>query len=91
MVTKLDEVTQVKAILTDLSKELSAQKKPYGDYELGIMIETPAAAVMSAEFATRTHLLPLLLCYGIRELSVPAPFVGLVKAAVRSTAIHGKT
>ena len=51
MVSKVEEVSQVKSLLSELTLELSRQAAPCGSFEFGIMIETPAAAVMSAELA----------------------------------------
>lgn len=51
MVTKVEEVFQVKTLLSELRQELFQQAEPCGSYEFGIMIETPAAAIMSAELA----------------------------------------
>lgn len=48
MITKLDQVLQIKAILTQVQKELAAEGVPFSrEVQYGIMIETPAAAVMS--------------------------------------------
>ncbi len=48
MITCVDEVRRAKAIMAEVKKELEAEKIPFkGDIPVGIMIETPAAAIMS--------------------------------------------
>ena len=48
MITKLDQVLQIKAILAQVQGELEAEGVPFSrDVQYGIMVETPAAAVMS--------------------------------------------
>ncbi len=48
MVTSVWEVKEAKKLCEVVKKELDAEGKPYSpDVEIGIMIETPAAAVMS--------------------------------------------
>lgn len=52
MIISVDEVKQCKAILADVRRELDEQHISYdADIEIGIMIETPAAAIMSDELA----------------------------------------
>ena len=52
MVTSVWEVKEAKKMCELVKKELDAEGKPYSpDVELGIMIETPAAAVMSDRLA----------------------------------------
>lgn len=52
MVTAVWEVKEVKKICEQVKKELTAEGKPFAeDVQLGIMIETPAAAVMSDRLA----------------------------------------
>lgn len=51
MITSLDEVKKVKEILKQVEKELRDEKHAYGKYQLGIMVETPAAAIISDELA----------------------------------------
>ncbi|MGL5973370.1 MAG: phosphoenolpyruvate--protein phosphotransferase [Oscillospiraceae bacterium] len=51
MITSLWEVLKVKEILKEVELFLSERKIPFGEYELGIMIETPAAALMADELA----------------------------------------
>lgn len=45
MVTSVDEIRRVKAVLQRLSGELSARGERVGAWRLGVMIETPAAAL----------------------------------------------
>ncbi len=48
MITCVEEVRRAKAIMAEVKKELEAEKIPFkGDIPVGIMIETPAAAIMS--------------------------------------------
>lgn len=47
MIISLEEVRQIKAIVAEVKAELDKEGIPYGEVEQGIMIETPAAAVMS--------------------------------------------
>ncbi len=52
MITSLDEVIEIKKICTDVQNELKAEKIPYSEnVELGIMIETPAAALICDKLA----------------------------------------
>ena len=47
MITSVDEVLRIKAIVAEVKAELAAQGTPYGEVEQGIMIETPAAVMIS--------------------------------------------
>ena len=47
MITSVQEIKRIKEIVSEVKAELTAQKTPYGEPEQGIMIETPAAAVIS--------------------------------------------
>ncbi len=52
MIISVDEVKRCKEILKDVRRELDEQGMKYDkDMEVGIMIETPAAAIMSDELA----------------------------------------
>ena len=51
MIISVSEVKQIKAIVQEVKKELEEAKIPYKDVELGIMIETPAAVMISDELA----------------------------------------
>ena len=47
MITSLQEIHDIKAIVNEVKQELRDASVPFGEVEEGIMIETPAAAVMS--------------------------------------------
>lgn len=47
MITSVEEVRRIKEIVAEVKSELTAQKIGFGDVEQGIMIETPAAAMIS--------------------------------------------
>lgn len=47
MIISLQEVLDVKKIVEEVKAELTEQGIPYGEVELGIMIETPAAVMIS--------------------------------------------
>lgn len=47
MIISVNEVRQIKAIVEEVKAELAAQGIPYGEVEQGIMIETPAAVMIS--------------------------------------------
>jgi len=51
MITSVEEVTIIKQIVAEVKVELDQQKILYGDVEEGIMIETPAAAIISDRLA----------------------------------------
>ena len=51
MIISVEEVKQIKQIVNQVKKELDQIDIPYKDVELGIMIETPAAVMMSEELA----------------------------------------
>ena len=46
-----EEVRKVKEIINEVMNQLSEQRLPYRELELGIMIETPASAIISDELA----------------------------------------
>lgn len=47
LVTTLDEVLQTKRIIAESKEELKTENKAFSDAPLGIMVETPAAAMIS--------------------------------------------
>lgn len=47
MITSVEEVKRIKAISAEVKAELDAESIPYNDIEEGIMIETPAAVMIS--------------------------------------------
>lgn len=51
MITSLEEVQEIKRIVAEVKAELDADGIAYKDVEQGIMIETPAAVMMSEELA----------------------------------------
>ena len=51
MITSTEEVEKIYAIVAEVEEELKAQEVQYKIPEQGIMIETPAAVMMSAELA----------------------------------------
>lgn len=51
MIISVDEVLEIKEVIKEVQGELKEEGIPYGEAELGIMIETPAAAIISDELA----------------------------------------
>ena len=51
MITSVSEVRQIKAIVEEIKQELTEQGIEFGNPSQGIMIETPAAVMMSEELA----------------------------------------
>ncbi len=51
MIISVKEIREIKEIAVDVREELAKENIPCGEVELGIMIETPAAALVSAELA----------------------------------------
>ena len=49
MIISVEEVRRIKEIVEEVKKELSDQGFAYGDVELGVMIETPAAVWITEE------------------------------------------
>lgn len=47
MIISVDEVRQAKAMCEQVKEELAAEGIPFSEVELGVMIETPAAAMIS--------------------------------------------
>ncbi len=47
MIISVEEVLEIKKILTQVKAELTASEIPFKDVEIGIMIETPAAVMIS--------------------------------------------
>lgn len=47
MIISVDEVRQIKEVIAEVLAELDAEGIPYKECELGIMIETPAAVMVS--------------------------------------------
>ena len=53
MVVSVDEVMQAKKVLDSVKKELKKSGEEFGEVRIGIMIETPAAVMMSSELAKK--------------------------------------
>ena len=51
MITSVEEVREIKGIVEEVKEELEKQEIPFKEVELGIMIETPAAAMVSDDLA----------------------------------------
>lgn len=51
MIISVNEVKEIKKVIAEVKAELDEEKIPYKDVEIGIMIETPAAVMMSEELA----------------------------------------
>lgn len=51
MIISVDEVHQIKAIIAEVKAELDQEGILYKDVELGVMIETPAAVMVSEDLA----------------------------------------
>ncbi len=51
MIISLAEIRAVKAVIAEVKKELKEEGYPHGEVEIGIMIETPAAALISDDLA----------------------------------------
>ena len=51
MITSVEEVRQIQAIVSEVKAELDEKEIPYKNPEQGIMIETPAAVMISDELA----------------------------------------
>lgn len=51
MITSVQEVRKIKEIVEEVKAELTAQGVEFGNLEQGIMIETPAAAIISDDLA----------------------------------------
>ena len=51
MITSVSEVRKIKEVIKSVKEELTEEKIPWKECPLGIMIETPSAALLSAELA----------------------------------------
>ena len=51
MIISVEEVRRIRSLAEEAKRELEAEKLPYGNVEQGIMIETPAAVMVSDELA----------------------------------------
>lgn len=59
MITSTEEVEQIFAIVEEVRAELEAAEIPYKMPEQGVMIETPAAVMISQELARRVNFLSI--------------------------------
>ena len=51
MIISVQEVKAIKELILEIKEELKAENLPCGEVELGVMIETPAAALISDKLA----------------------------------------
>ncbi len=51
MIISVQEVKEIKELIREIKEELKAENLPCGEVELGVMIETPAAALISDKLA----------------------------------------
>lgn len=51
MIISLEEINAIKQLMDEVKEELTSEEIPYTELESGIMIETPAAVMMSDVFA----------------------------------------
>ena len=51
MITTVDEVLRVKRLVAECRAELDCEGVSAGEFDLGVMVETPAAALLAAELA----------------------------------------
>ncbi|WHH57150.1 phosphoenolpyruvate--protein phosphotransferase [Petroclostridium sp. X23] len=59
MITSLEELYKIKEVISEVKKELRDEGYLYHDVELGIMVETPAAAVISDLLAEEVDFLSI--------------------------------
>ena len=59
MIISVDEVKEIKKIVESIKAELTEKGIEYGEVEQGIMIETPAAVMISQELARRVNFLSI--------------------------------
>lgn len=55
MIISVSEIVRIKKIVEEVKEELRQQDIPFGDVELGIMIETPAAVMISDQLAAEVE------------------------------------
>jgi phosphotransferase system enzyme I (PtsI) len=51
MIAEVEEIRQVKALVEECRAELAAEGLAHGAFELGVMVETPAAALLAEDLA----------------------------------------
>lgn len=59
MITSEEELDEIEEIIAEIKKGLSEKNIPYKNIQTGIMIETPAAVMISEELAARVDFLSL--------------------------------
>ena len=59
MITSMWEVEEIWEIVEDVKKGLDQREIPYKDIPNGIMVETPAAAMISSELAEKADFISL--------------------------------
>lgn len=59
MVSTVDEITRTRAEIETARAQLDARGEVYGDFRLGIMIETPAAVFQAAELCSHVEFLSI--------------------------------
>ena len=55
MIISVSEIVRIKEIVEEVKEELKQNDIPFGDVELGIMIETPAAVMISDQLAAEVE------------------------------------
>ena len=55
MIISVSEIVRIKEIVEEVKEELRQNDIPFGDVELGIMIETPAAVIISDQLAAHVE------------------------------------
>jgi phosphotransferase system enzyme I (PtsI) len=59
MISGIDEIIQIKQIIKECTKELTASGQTFKKVQIGIMIEVPAAAIMAEELAQHVDFLSI--------------------------------
>src|SRR5919107_2506982 len=85
MVVDNVELRAAKEILEECREELGNEGMEYGEVEVGVMVETPAAAIwvgVCGESAGEPDMIPKLVALGLTELSMSAPSIPKAKKIV---------